>query len=1146
MHRFFRWLKPNVNGKTLLAMVVPVALVAVLVKFLLYDEAIAILSEHEHVDLADEAQSNARGLLDAYQSLRADCLVVANWPETHGVLQAAKDGPPPDDDNARKVRRNLQKLIHDGGSLLNLFNSGSGSDIGYLKVRLLDRDGNSVMEVNKPGGLKYKASPFQEAAAYFQAERGGKKNGDAMRAVFLPEPPAMTPGAMKWSEAVALSAYARVGNVGYVALDINVAGIYRFLRRSRRHVVLLTDSRDRVLVGTLKDDIGRVPPRDDAYHSEPAKPTASSESDTFRIEYRRLMAPEPKQSPDAPNTYLSIETAVNSSKIRMPRYDFRYFEAKVPFKSYKAWYAGRKEQALREIKSSPIPEKEILETRLTREADAAGVELDLPIPDRYATTSEGRMLVRARLFEFRNADPAALLRVKQLLKQEFREATKSAVEPAAEFTQTIVCDEFDFQMHRIPFDPENPRRHLGFIMGFGLREVVLDITEATRKALFVAILGTAVALLLAWAIAYWHFSYPLKRLTMAAEGIHQGDYQVELPRQSESRGDEIGVLARAFGGMARQVRAREEELHRLNADLDNQVKERTIALLEQAEELRAARDQALSAAKATDAFLATVSHELRTPLNHIGGYCQLLEMGDLDDDQREDLTKVQKAAEHLLNIINDILDVQKIKMGVLPIHPESFNATKLIREVADAMQGMVRRNRNTLRLDNLRELGTLRTDPQRFRQILINLISNASKFTKDGTITIFGGPGASQNPGISEIPGFSAAEADLVSISVRDTGIGMTPEQLQKLFQPFCKISDRAINPEGTGLGLVICKKLAERMGGDVTVESEAGRGSTFTMTIQRAMSDGEAAAAAPDQENDVRSDRLQPVNVRSDRLPPVQGPAEAGQTKQPAAAKGARTVLIIDDDPQACEMLSRFLASENLQILVAHSGTEGLDVAKRTHPAVIMLDVVMPGIDGWSTLAALKTDETTADIPVILVTMLDDERKGYALGASDYITKPVNGAHLARIVERYCGRPCGTILAVDDNPQDREVVRRILERDGWKVVEAEHGRAALDALDRDGHDVRLILLDLMMPVMDGFEFVEELRKRNYLAENASRTLPASGTLSVPIIVMTAKDPTPSERERLNGLVEKILRKGNFDRAVLLREVHHLLDRVER
>jgi signal transduction histidine kinase/DNA-binding response OmpR family regulator len=1107
MQRLLRWLKPSINGKTLLAMVVPVAVVVVLVKFLLYDSSIQILTEHEQVDLTDEAQLNARSLLDAYQSLRTDCLVVANWPQTRRVLTAAdKREPFEATADGKTVRTNLKTLVDDGGSLINLF---QGSNISYLRVQLLDRDGKPVMTVDRANRLTYKPSSFEDAAEYFRKQR--RKPGDAalLRAVYLPEPPPMTKRALEWTEAVALSAYARVGDVGYVALDINVADIYRFLRQSRRHVVFLTNSRDRVLAGTLSDDVGRVLPQDPVF-AEPGEPAEPGNQYTFRTEYRRLVSPESKQGPPR---YLSIETAVKRSKIELPRYNFRYFEAKVPLEAYEAWYAGRKKLAAKQIESSPVREKEILESQFAESVDAPMVELEFPIPNEFATDNDGRLLVRARLFEFLNADASALERVKQKLNEEFGEYTRQKDQRSAEFTQTILCDQFEFQMHRIPFDPENPDRHLGFIMGFGMKEVILDITEATRKALLVATVSIALVLLMAWAIAYWQFSYPLRRLTVAAEGIHQGNYGVELPRQTAFRGDEIGVLARAFGGMAEQVRSREQELHRLNADLDNQVKERTIELLEQAEELRAARDQALSAAKATDAFLATVSHELRTPLNHIGGYCQLLEMGDLGDDQREDLAKVQKAAEHLLNIINDILDVQKIKMGVLPINPESFNAARLVRETADAMQGMVRKNSNVLQFEHMQSLGTVRTDPQRFRQILINLISNASKFTKDGTITV---------------AGHADADPNLVSISVRDTGIGMTAEQLQKLFQPFSKISDRAINPEGTGLGLVICKKLAERMGGDITVESEAGRGSTFTMTIQRYLSDAEGNADAPDGPG-VSEDSQSQKPRRAVRGGPAAGLTD---TWKAAVNKDRRTVLIIDDDPQACEMLSRFLALENLKILVAHSGTEGLSVAQQSHPAVIMLDVVMPGIDGWSTLAALKTDESTADIPVILVTMLDDERKGYALGASDYITKPVNGAHLAKIVERYCGRPGGAILAVDDNPQDREVVRRILERDGWTVVEAEHGRAALDKLDGDGLDVRLILLDLMMPVMDGFEFVEEMRKRN-------RSTP------VPIIVMTAKDPTPSERERLNGLVEKVLQKGNFDRAVLLREVHHLLDGVE-
>jgi len=1112
MNGLLMWLRPNLNVKVVIAIALPICLAYGIGYNLVHKTAVETLQEHEFTDLRDEAQSKARGLLDAYQAMRADCIDVASHPAIHEALVHHRETGERRHKAFDEVNELFKYVLNSNGSLANLFDPNS--PIAYSRIQLLDQHGTVLVGPADRVGVT--EEQFGAVKDYFK-RRGG--------VVYLTDPPKMKPKDRQKSNQVFITAYAHVGDqnedLGYVSLEINVTDIYNYIRRSKRHLVFLTNSKNVVLLSSRQEDVGKNilkhPDFEEVAHGDRGKKIIT----TFRDEFRKIIESktggssgkaggppsDKKRVSPGPPVYHSIEEPTSRRNVQIAKHDFHYFEAVLSAKDYHTWYdrakdvveevikADRPQGATDKVNVSPDDVAEYF----TRKFKAEDVELSLLPPPPVESTESVR--VRARLFSTgdEQQDKALIRRVKDGLGESLSE---HGVKP--NFSETIHCKRFDFRMHRIPYDPENPDRFLGFVIGFGLKEVALDINAGMKPARNLAIILAGVIIVLSGFVGYWHFSRPIKRLTSAAQSIHQGNYEVQLPEKSESRGDEIGVLARAFGGMAEEVRTREDQLRKLNEDLDQQVKDRTIELQEQADDLREARDQALSAAKATDAFLANVGHELRTPLNHIGGYCQLLELGDLDDAQREDLQKVQRAAEHLLNIINDILDVQKIKMGVFAIHPESFNVSKLIAEVAESMQGMVGKNNNKLLLENVEKLGTIRTDPQRFRQILINLISNASKFTKDGTITIASEP--IENP-------------DLMAISVRDTGIGMTAEQQAKLFQPFSKMADRSINPEGNGLGLVICKRLAERMGGDVTVTSEAGKGSTFTMIVRRHLSDAEGepeakkAAAGRGRQPAASMESTQRTESRAvSRLPRTDGHPK---------------VLIIDDDPQACEMLCRFLEPEKLEVLVANSGAEGIEIAREKQPAVIMLDVVMPGLDGWSTLAALKTNDATAEIPVILVTMLDDERKGYALGASDYITKPVNGAKLASIVERYCGQPGGTILMVDDNAQDREVVRRILEKDGWTIREAENGRDALKQLKQQ--TVRLILLDLMMPVMDGFEFVEQFRKLN-LAE------------PVPIIVMTAKDPSSYDRERLNGLVEKILRKGNFDRAVLLREIHHLLD----
>jgi CheY-like chemotaxis protein len=322
----------------------------------------------------------------------------------------------------------------------------------------------------------------------------------------------------------------------------------------------------------------------------------------------------------------------------------------------------------------------------------------------------------------------------------------------------------------------------------------------------------------------------------------------------------------------------------------------------------------------------------------------------------------------------------------------------------------------------------------------------------------------------------------------------MSPAQVAKLFQPFTQ-ADASTTRQygGTGLGLAISRRFCRMLGGDITVESEVGRGSTFTVTLPAEPREAQAAAEAPREE-----------------------PAPAGR-------RTAGVVLAIDDDPSVLDLVRRFLGKEGFEVRTATSGREGLALARELRPAVITLDVMMPGLDGWAVLSALKADPALAQIPVIMVTITDDKEMGFALGAVDYLTKPVDWTHLADVVRRL--RAAGAtepVLVVDDDPAMRDLVRRALEKEGIPVVEAEHGRAALERVARQAP--ALILLDLMMPEMDGFEFLAELRR-----QEAWRR--------IPVVIVTAK-----ERERLNGQVTRVIQKGGGGpRDALLAEIHELV-----
>jgi hypothetical protein len=484
------------------------------------------------------------------------------------------------------------------------------------------------------------------------------------------------------------------------------------------------------------------------------------------------------------------------------------------------------------------------------------------------------------------------------------------------------------------------------------------------------------------------------------------------------------------------------------------------------------------------AFLASMSHELRTPLNAIIGYSEMLQEEAADLAQEAflpDLRKINTAGKHLLELINAVLDLSKIEAGKMDLFIESFDVATLTTEIAAVVQPLADRNGNRLEVRCDPGTGEMRADLTKVRQALFNLLSNACKFTERGAVTLAATQEASDG-------------GDRIAFTVSDTGIGMTEEQVGRLFQEFTQAeSSTSRRYGGTGLGLALTRRLCRLMGGDVAVESAPGRGSTFTMRLPVVV------APAPDV-------------AESARHATAEGPA------------GASLVLVIDDDSSVRELVSRYLTREGFRVAVASSGDEGLRLARELRPAAITLDVMMPGLDGWAVLGALKADGATADVPVVMLTIVDDRNLGYTLGAADYLTKPIDRERLLSVLGRY--RRDRPVLIVDDDASLREMLRRVLEREGYVVVEAGDGRQALERVRAEGPSA--ILLDLMMPVMDGFEFLVELRR-----EDAWR--------AIPVIVLTAKDLSAEERERLNGSVARILQKGAYSREALLAEVRALV-----
>jgi signal transduction histidine kinase/DNA-binding response OmpR family regulator len=500
------------------------------------------------------------------------------------------------------------------------------------------------------------------------------------------------------------------------------------------------------------------------------------------------------------------------------------------------------------------------------------------------------------------------------------------------------------------------------------------------------------------------------------------------------------------------------------------------------EELRAASQH-------KSQFLANMSHELRTPLNAIIGVTEMLQEDARDlkrEDELEPLERVLRAARHLLALINDILDLSKIEAGKMDLHLESFPLPPLIEDVRKTIEPLAAKNGNQLTVSCPAGVGSIRADQTRVRQALLNLASNANKFTERGKVAI-------------DVRRTAGAGGEWITMAVADTGIGMTREQMSRLFQEFVQADASTTRRYGgTGLGLAISRRFCQMMGGDITVQSEVGRGSTFTIRL--------------------------PAEVLAAQPVPLARPAPAA----PALPTAAPDVLVVDDDVTVREMAERFLTREGFSVVTADGGREGLRLTRELHPAAVTLDVIMPDLDGWTVLAALKGDPELADIPVILMTIVDERNRGYRLGAADYLVKPVDRERLSAVLRGVVGHGGRRVLVVDDDEFVRRGIAQGLEKEGWKMTEAENGRTGLARLAEAVPDA--IVLDLMMPEMDGFEFLDELRHHAEWRD-------------IPVVVVTAKDLTEEDHRRLNGEVERVLQKDAPTRDAMLREVSATLAR---
>ena len=524
----------------------------------------------------------------------------------------------------------------------------------------------------------------------------------------------------------------------------------------------------------------------------------------------------------------------------------------------------------------------------------------------------------------------------------------------------------------------------------------------------------------------------------------------------------------------------EEALRVLTASLEQKVRERTA-------ELQVARDQALTATQHKSEFLANMSHELRTPLNAVIGFSEVLlerMFGELNQKQEEYLRDILGSGRHLLELINDILDLAKIESGRMELDLGTFDLPAALNSACMLIRERAMRQSIHVSLDIDHRLGRFTADERKLKQILLNLLSNAVKFTPDeGALSLK-----------------AVLRDDVVEISVTDTGVGIEPEFQQKIFDEFIQVGDHGRKQEGTGLGLAVTKKFIELHGGRISVQSAKNQGSTFTFTLP--------ILPTPEM-------RSAPTVATPDARPYADAPL----------------VLVVEDDPAAAKLLSIYLIEAGFSVEVAADGNAAFEKAAALRPALITLDIMIPKSDGWELLTRLKADQATASIPVVVVSIVDEPGRGFSLGAADYLLKPVDREVLARVMQRVVrnnarnqrGR---SVLVIDDDPVILELMEAVLRPEGFEVLKAKDGRHGLQIARERNPD--LVVLDLLMPEMNGFEVVDEMHG-------------SPETASIPIVVLTNKSLSREEKDRLNGRIIAIRQKGEFHREDFVAQVRSLL-----
>ena len=620
-----------------------------------------------------------------------------------------------------------------------------------------------------------------------------------------------------------------------------------------------------------------------------------------------------------------------------------------------------------------------------------------------------------------------------------------------------------------------------------IRSDLHEINRRLKRYAVIAAFVLAVSLIAALLVASIFQRAVVKPIVHLAEitRIVSRDKDYSLRALPTGNRDEPDILIRAFNDMLSQIQQREEALRDAHRELEERVEARTAQLAAANKELERQNREVERATQLKSQFLASMSHELRTPLNAIIGFSDLLaeKRDHLTSKQERFIEHVRNGARHLLQLINDILDLSKIESGLLELQPETFNVSEVTPEVLSVIRPLALAKK--IHIEYAEEAFSLYADRVRFKQILYNLLSNALKFTPEG--------------GRVRVEGSS--DGSMARVSVSDTGVGIRPEDQQLIFEEFRQAGETTKGvKEGTGLGLAITKRLVEQQGGTIRVTSELGKGSCFSFTLPAGKASLEAQREAVPSEISLALPDAAPAN---------EGPL----------------VLVVDNEPAARELLASYLEGAGYAVTTVSSGAEAIERARQVRPVAITLDILMPGGSGFGTLSELKKIPETAHIPIIVVSVVDQKDTAFTLGAAEYLVKPVQKATLLealRLHVRTAPGRANNILVVDDDPSTLDVMSDILRSAGYRPYAASSGKDALEMLSKA--DIDAMLLDLLMPEMDGFEVLRTMRNNPKLS-------------CIPVLVLTAKDLSEPESRFLTEGVRALFRKDSSWKTALLAEL---------